>query len=74
MRTIEILREYFVIFSRNISRSLIDNDFTIKLSLRKETSLSIYFIADFMVGSKKEKNEKKIISFKVMLVIRASMD
>lgn len=59
MRTIEILREYFVIFSRNISRSLIDNDFTIKLSLRKETSLSVYFIADFMVGSKKEKNEKK---------------
>ena len=60
MRRIEILREYFVIFSRNISRPLIDNDFTIKISLPKERSLWVYFIADFMVGFQERKDQSHV--------------
>ena len=63
LRPREICVEYdFVIFSRNIWRTLIDDNFTINPRLRKEKSLSVYFIANFIVIQ-----TKTFISFELTL-------
>lgn len=63
LRPHEIFGEYdFVIFSRNIWRTLIDENFTINPRLRKEKSLSVYFIANFIVIQ-----TKTFISFELVL-------
>ena len=52
----------FVVFSRNIWRTLINDNFTKNPWFRKEKSLSVYFIANFIVIQ-----SKTFISFELAL-------